>query len=272
MTLYEWLTNPKPNYAAGIELFKQFNPRDKQYLKYFNQVEDSQKGKPHFDMLHKQLARFARVHPDKAKSIIIEPKKIGVKKIIVGKKTRKPTANSQKPVEETEERKRIRISGEFELINPKDLPKELQLVFFDVKARFGQMKELHKKIKEAKPKDDIKSLTTELTGLEEINYKEWGKLDAFLKDGKPLKKKGDGTRSFIQEFQENERRIKTIGINTSRAKKELEQLELNKDSSKDAKELKSIRNRIKSRNINIPKWNEELKKLQARQKEIKNPE
>lgn len=269
MTLYEWLTNPKPNYAAGIELYKQFEKNIK-YINYFNQVEDSKKGKAHFDMLHKQLARFARVHPDKAKSLIIKPKKIGVKKIVVGKKTPKP--KTEETNKETPERKLIRISGEFELVNPKDLPKELQIVFFEVKTRFANMKELHNKIKAAKPRENVESLTKELTELEEFNYIEWGKIDAVLKDGETLKKKGDGTRSFIQEFQENERRIKTIGINVSRATKELKQFELDKAAEQDPKKLKSINNRIKSRNKNIPKWNEELKKLEARQKEIKETE
>lgn len=267
MNIFEWLTNPQPKYTNGIELFKQFKPRDKKYIAYFESVEDSKKGETHFDMLFKQLNRIARVQGQKAKNKVIEPKKIGVTKIVLGKKTKK----SADKTEETPDRKRIRIAEEFQLVNPKDLPKELQLVFFDVKVRFANMKELHKKIKDAKPKDNVEKLTTELTGLEEINYKEWGKLDAFLKDGKPVKKKGGG-RGLLKEYSENERRIETIKINVPRAKKDLEKLGLEKDGCKDAKELKSVDKKIRTRNKSITNWNKELKTLEARQLKIKETE
>jgi len=268
MTLYEWLINPKPNYTAGIELYKQFE-RNVNYIKYFNQVEDSEKGKPHFDMLHKQLARFVRIYPDKVKAVAVEAKKIGVTKIVIGKKTKKTAVKTEEP--ETPERKRIRIAGEFELVNPKDLSEELQKVFFDVKARFGNMKELHNKIKAAKNTDNVEALTIELTNLEEINYKEWGKIDAVLKDGKS-EKKNLGGRSLLKEYSENERRINTLKINIPRAKKDLEKLGLEKDGCQDAKQLKLINKKIRTRNKSIGKWNVELKKLEARQIEIKKAE
>jgi len=266
MNIFEWLTNPQPKYTDGIELFKQFNPRDKQYISYFEQLEDSKKGEPHFDMLFKRIARIARVQGQQAKDKVIEHKKIAVEKIITGKKTKKPAVKT----EETPEKKRIRIAGEFELVNPKDLSKELQIVFFDVKTRFANMKELHNKIKDAKPDDNVKALTEEITALEEINYKDWGKIDAVLKDGQP--EKNTESRTILQEVLENERRIKTLNINIPRAVKDLENLELNKGSTKDSKELKSINGKIKGRKKNIPLWKSELKKLEARQIEIKNAE
>lgn len=268
MNIFEWLTNPNPKYTDGIELYKQFYPRDKKYIAYFKQVDDSKKGQAHFNMLFNALSRYARVHPE-AKNTVIEPKKIGVDKIVLGKKTRNPKVKKEEI--ETPERKRIRIAGEFDLVNPKDLPKELQLVFFDVKERFANMKELHRKIKDANNTDDVSGLTQELVDLEEINYKEWGKIDAVLKDGKSSKKKV-GPRSLLTEFADNERRIKTININFPRAKKDLEKLGLEKDGCKDAKTLKKINKKITRRNKSMKDWDKELKTLTARQLEIKNVE
>lgn len=272
MNIFEWLKAPEGKYTEGVALYKQFK-KDKTYIQFFKQVETSEPGDQHFDILKKQLARIARIHGQNAAEKTVKTKPIAVKPIeIKGKRTSSSVAlakDGKKPAgKPTPGKKHLRIVEEFNLINPKDLPKNLQIVFFDIKARFGEMKELHNKIKHAKSADNVKELTENLVGLEEINYKEWGKIDEWAKNPNTDKKK-DGGRNAFQEFQENERRIESVKINVSRANKELKKLNLDRDAESDPKKLKKLDKKIKYRKSIIPEWEKELETLKQRQAEIK---
>jgi len=267
MNIFDWLKSPKNKYLEGVKLYKQF--KNDNYVQYFEQVQTSEPGEAHFDMLHKQLARLARIQGQKAAEVTVEAKDIKVAPVVI---TGKDTKETKNPVVTERDQKHIKIVEQFELLNPKDLPEDLQIVFFAIKERFGKMKELHNKIKQAKDGDDISDLTQEITNLEDENYIEWGKIDAWAKNLDPDKKKDDG-RSVFHEFEENKRRIETVKINIPRAKKEIDQFNKQlKDKDITTKDLRSLKNKIKRREKNIPEWEKELTDLAKRQAEIKDSE
>jgi len=266
MNIFEWLKNPAGKYAEGVALYKQLAGNGDQFVPFFEQVNDSKPTEQHFDMLHKRLARIARIQGQNAANAKVETKEIKVKPIeIKGKKT--PNT------EPTKTRLKIVPEQEFDVINPKDLPKDLQVVYFGIKENFAKMKELHAHIKKQPNEVSVELQTVELTTLEDTNYKLWGKIDEWVKKGKPdgKKKEEETGRSAFSEFQENEKRIKTIKINIPRAQNELESLKKEKNKNNlSKKKVSKIDKKIKLREKNIPNWQKELEKLEKRQIELQN--
>lgn len=242
-----WLANPAKDYKTGLSIYNQYKTNNK-FDDYFNNAEDPKLHSMHFKLLVQRIKDIYRKIQANPATVKQQPQTLGVKQIDTEELKKK---SGQHTSPNASNRARI---VENPLINPKDLPEDLQNLYFENKKLTKELSVLHNEMADLDPdpKNDEtrKQLAEEICSMDDTRSVNWSKIDTWWKDkkltGEKQKKEFDAKKEILQIS----RRVETLKINISREEKRL------KNNPEMKKKLKP----------KIDNWKKELKGLEAKLK------
>jgi len=243
-----WLQNPARDYKTGLEIYMEYRS-NKKFDQFFQSVTEPAPGSMQFKMLLQkvnEIYRKVQQNPGLTKPEPITVKPINIDEL---KKNKLDPIGSNRP----------RIV-ENPLVNVKELPEDLQKLYFENKALTKEISDLHTQLK-ALPKDKRydnkrKELANIICLKDDKRAANWLAIDTWWRDNKELtedqKKQFDARRidlkSALKEAKIIIQRIDTLKINISREKKRVE---------KDPQLAEKL-------NTKITEWEKELGELEEK--------
>lgn len=221
----QWLNDPERTFAEGLEIYKANNGMDKNY-EFFHNATNPMPGGLHFNLLIDRLRVLSRKQtsqPDQTDKVI---KAVG------------PAISVQ----------RIKYPGKLkivanDLVDVKELPENLQKLYFANKDLVKTISGAHAALKSAKTDDERSKQMTIALEAEEKKYANWRAIDTWWKENKEGKQPTALTENKAK-------RQETVRKAILRAKKEI------KDGNLSPKQKKA-------REEKIATWNQELKDLKG---------
>lgn len=240
-----WLSNPSKDYRVGLQIYDQYKVNNK-FDDYFHSVEDPGENDMHFKLLVKNVRDIHRkllTNPALIKTQTIVVKQIDTDDLKKKSGHRSPNAANRPRIVENP------------IINPKDLPEDLQKLYFENKNLTKKLSVKHAEMADMdqaeKNNEKRRQLADEICLMDDTRTANWNQIDTWWKDNKL--KTDDEKENFNaskQEVLKTARRIETIKINISRAEKEL-------------KKNPDRKNKLDPK---IKKWKEELTGLEQKLK------
>jgi hypothetical protein len=233
VNIFSWLADPKRSYLDGMNLLKSLKPKE---LPYYSQFVEPDPGSYQFRMLYSVIQNIARKTAQN--TVRVDSPSISVQQI-------------KTIVKASKEKKSGIVVVSNPLVDVKELPEDMQTLYFSTKKLTVDIAREHVRLKSAATDDERKGLLADITRMESLRASNWKSIDSWWEENKlpkePLPTEAPDAKEIARDALSRNKRINTLKINLSRALKELKTMTGKK---------------AEARNLRIEAWNKELNELE----------